>query len=72
MAAEVNQHLWQYFAGKNLPEITSMSRWIAHKCVIRGDIIATKRKRIHTLEQAHQQTQAAHTQQDLLTTMSDL
>lgn len=73
-----------YFAENDTPDISLISLWEAHKCVIRGELLAlaaaAKRKcqemvemlivKIHRLETFHKHSQSQKSLQDLLHTWS--
>lgn len=76
----------QYFSNNDTPETNPMMQWEAHKCVIRGELIAlqTKLKKQHQakindllqqvkrLESTHKLSRAADTLQELTDTRTQL
>lgn len=86
MLAEVELHIKQYFAENKPTDTSPLITWEAHKCVIRGILIAAasrRRKekkqhllgllnRIKTLENAHKRSQVLTTLQPLLQARNEL
>lgn len=83
---QINTRLQQYFQENSSPETTPVTLWEAHKCVIRGKLIAlaTKEKKIrqahiaslietiNRLEKTHKQSTSQSTLQDLLYARTNL
>ncbi|CAI9604443.1 unnamed protein product, partial [Staurois parvus] len=83
---EIRTNLVEYFSFNCSPDTSPLTQWEAHKCVIRGVLIAAASKskkdrqerlrrltdKIHSLERAHKRSLAASTLSELTCTRSQL
>lgn len=86
IAAEVESSLKHFFQENNSIDTSPLTNWEAHKCVIRGVLLAAAAKRnrerkkrysellnkIHRLEGTHKHTQALSTMEELIQTRKEL
>lgn len=84
MTDQLRTCILQYFAENSNPEISPISLWEAHKCVLHGELITLATKKQHqeyinslirtikSLETSHKRTHAQATLQDLMRTRANL